>query len=182
MTQQINHIYERVLVSNLLFGAIGASSRNMDVFSSWLIAGFAAVAAGIFANLGQVAHHLTPHVLHTFFICFFVTVVLGIVEKLLAVLVTGASAGAAIGRTEGTYAAESRLELDIPFLFSEVERAVIWPARWFMKRSFAKAAKGDLSASARSFTRVVQIQGLCMFAQALVVLWVVGVVACGATF
>jgi hypothetical protein len=87
-----------------------------------------------------------------------------------------------VGRTGGARAAESGLELDVPFLFSEIERAVIQPARWFVKRSVAKAAKGDLSASVRSFTVLVQVQALCMFAQALVVLWVVGVVACGATY
>lgn len=182
MRQQIDHLQERVLVSNLLFGAIGASSRNMDVFSSWLLAGFAAVAAGIFANLGEATRHLTPHVLHTFFACFFAAVALGIVAKFLAVIVAGASAGAEVGRTEGSRAAESGLELDAPFFFSEIERAVIWPARWFVKRSFAKASKGDLSASARSFTIIVQVQALCMFTQALLVLWVAGVVACGATF
>lgn len=182
MAQQIDHIHERVLVSNLLLGAIGASSRNMDLFSSWLLAGFAAVAAGIFANLSEATQHLSPHVLDTFFACFFAAVILGIVAKLLAVLVAGASTGAAIGRAEGARAAESGVELDVPFFFSEVERAIIWPARWFVKRSFAKAAKGDLSASARSFTVVVQVQALCMFAQALVVLWVVGVVACSASF
>ena len=182
MAQQIDHIQERVLVSNLLFGAIGASSRNMDAFSSWLLAGFAAVAAVIFANLGEVSQHLAPHVLHTFFFCFFAAVILGIVAKFLAVLVAGASAGAAIGRAEGARIASTGAELDVPFFFSEVERAIIPPARWFIKRSFAKAVKGDLSAAARLFTVVVQVQALCMFAQALVVLWVVGAVACSATF
>lgn len=183
MAQQIEHLQEHVLASNLLFGAIGVSSRNMDAFSSWLLAGFAAVAAVVFANLGAASAHLTAYAVHTFFVALFVVVVLGIVAKFIAVIVAGASAGAAIGHAEGARLASSGVELDIPFFFSKVAQAVIPPARWFVKRSFAKVAdRGDVSGAARSFTVAVQVQALCMFAQTLVVLWVVGVVAFSATF
>jgi len=182
MAQQIEHLQERVLVSNLLFGAIGASSRNMDAFSSWLLAGFAAVAAALFANLGAATAHLTAYAVHAFFVSFFVVVVLGIVAKFLAVIVVGASSGAAIGRVEGARAAESGAQLNVNVIFSEAESAILPPARWLIRRSFAKAARGELTAAAKTFTIVVQAQALCMFLQALVVLWVVGVMACSATF
>ena len=182
MDSPIDHLHEKVLVNSVLMGAIGEGSKNMDKFSGWLLAGFAAVVAVLFGNLTEASRHLSGSAIQTVFVCFFIVAILGILAKGLAVLVASASAGAAIGRTEGERVASYTDQLDIPWFFGEVERTIIPPVRWLVRSSFAKAAKGDLTVTARLFTLVAQIQALCMALQALVVLFAIAIVVCGVTF
>ena len=182
MDSPIDHLHEKVLINSVLMGAIGEGSKNMDKFSGWLLAGFAAIAAALFGNLSEASRHLCGSALQAVFVCFFLVAILGLLAKGLAVLVASASAGATIGRTEGERVAVHTDQLDIPWFFGEVERTIIPPARWLVRSSFARAAKGDLTVTARLFTLVAQIQALLVALQALVVLVAIAVVVCGVTF
>jgi hypothetical protein len=182
MEAEISHINEKVLVNNLVFGAMGASSRNMDLFSGWLLVGFAAVGGALLANFSQVSQHVTPFALHFFFYAFFVVAILGVIAKALAVIISGACAGSTVGRMEGRDAAESGLPIDFSFVFSELTNIVPWPGRWFVGRSLAKTQQGNLTASTRSFAKVMGGQALCTLAQAIGVICVVGVLAGGLAF
>ena len=73
-------------------------------------------------------------------------------------------------REIGTQNADRGIELQPDVLFSEMERTVLPPMRWFVRRSFAKAKSGDLAAAARSFAATVQVQGLLVALQVVVVL------------
>lgn len=182
MAQAIDHLNEKVLVNNLIFGAVGASSRNMASFSGWLLAGFAGVTAVVLNNLAEVSRHLPPFALHTVFTTFFVSAILAVIAKAISVFIVAASTGAAIGRAEGSAAASSGARLDVAWFFAEMGRTVIWPIRGLVRRSFAKVEQGNLTASSRVFAYVAQAQGILILAQALLVLWAIGVVACTVTF
>jgi hypothetical protein len=176
------HIHEKVLVSNLLFGAVGKSSNSMDTFSNWLLTGFAAVIAILISNLDKVSTHIPPGTLNFIFLSFFIVAAIGIAAKALAVVVAGASAGANIGREEGMRAAESGVQLDVSVVFAETERAIIAPMRWLVRRSFAKAVRGDFAAAARTFACLAQFQALLALAQAAIVLLVIAILTCKITF
>jgi beta-lactamase regulating signal transducer with metallopeptidase domain len=133
-------------------------------------------------NLAEVSRHLPPFALHTIFTSFFVSAILAVVAKAISVFVVAGSTGAAIGRTEGSSAASSGMPLDLSWLLAETERTVIWPMRLLVRRSFAKASQGNLTASSRAFAYLAQAQGILTLVQALLVLWAVGVVACTVTF
>jgi len=182
MAEPIDHLGEKVLINNVLMASIGESSRTMDKFSGWLLAGFAAVSAVLLGHLREVSTHLSPFAIQWVFASFFVVAILGIIAKAVAVLVVAASTGSAIGRVEGAHAANQGDQLDIPWFFAEVERTIIPPARWIVRRSFAKAAKGDLTVTTRLFSIIAQGQGLCIALQSLAALIAIGVVVCGITF
>lgn len=167
--EDIPNIHEKVLVSALLSESTGKSSETLDAFSGWLLAGFAASVTLLLSNLSSLESYLSCAALHEFLMLFVAVVILGIAEKMLAVIVAGATAGAAIGRELGPKAAENETPLDINVVLTEMEKSVIWPMRWFVKRSYAKAKAGNILSAPRAFAKCVQIQGLLTLLQAVFV-------------
>ena len=173
----IPNIHEKVLVNSLVFEAVGKASRTIDSFSNWLLAGFAAAITFLLGNLESLSGQISSSGVQYCAYLFIAALILGILEKILATVIAAASAGAAIGREIGTQNAERDIELQPDVFFSEMERTVLRPMRWFVRRSFAKAKSGDLTAAARSFAATVQVQGLLVTLQVVVVLRAVYVLA-----
>jgi hypothetical protein len=174
---QVEHVHEKVLVSSLLFEAIGKASATIDSFSNWLLAGFAAAITFMLGNFEALSSHVSNWSVRYCAYLFIGVLVLGIGQKLLATLVAAASAGAALGRKMGNENAERGIELDPDAIFSEMERAILPPMRRFVTSSFAKVKRGDLTAAARSFSVVAQIQGILVAVQVVCVLRAVYVLA-----
>ena len=166
----IAHINEKVLTSALLFEATGKSSAAIDSFSGWLLAALAASVAFLLGNIDKLSSHLSAGVLRSLLSIFLTVAVLGVLEKMLAVVLAGASAGAAVGRVMGGEVASRGIVLDVTVIFKEAEKAILPPARWVVRRSFGKAASGDIVAAARTMTRLAQIQGMVAMVQAVMVL------------
>lgn len=118
------HIHEKVLVSALLFESVGKSSAAIDSFSSWLLAAFAGAITFLVGNLDSFSDHLPPTALRCCISLFLVVALLGIVEKMLATVIAGASAGAAVGRQMGAQLAERGIVPD----FSAPDRSAWWTA------------------------------------------------------
>lgn len=170
------HLHEKVLVGSLLSETAGKSSAMIDSFSSWLMLGFGATIAFMLANIDDLANYLP---LESFRLCvflFFATITLGVIQKFLATFVAAGSAGAALGKKAGEQFAAAKVDLDLNIVLAEMAKAIFWPARWFVHRSFEKAKAGDLTVSARTFTKSSQIQGCIALIQAFIVLWALYVV------
>lgn len=179
---EIENVREKVLVNSLLFAAVGKGSAIIDSFSNWLLAGFAAAITFLLGNLQAVSEYVSKSSVQYCAYLFFGVLVLGILEKILATIVGSASAGAAAGREIAADNFKQDIELDPAVIFRESEKAILRPMRWFVSRSFKKAQAGDLTAAARSFTLVAQIQGFFVALQVLVVLRAVYVIAKGMAF
>jgi hypothetical protein len=173
----IDHVHEKVLVSALLFASLGKGSEKVDTFSNWLLAGFAAAVSFLLANIGSLASHVPSKTLQELVTAFLIVFALGLVEKMLAVVVAAASAGSAIGREMGDKIAATGTEVDIAYLLSEIERAVFPPIRRLVRRSFAKAQSGDLTAAARAYSHCVEAQIFLVLIQGGAVLWSVWLLA-----
>ncbi|MFI9651910.1 hypothetical protein [Guyparkeria halopsychrophila] len=182
METEISDLHEKAFVNNLVSRSMEASSRNMDLFSGWLLVGFAAVVGALLPNLGEVAKHVSSYALQFLFFAFFVVAILAVFAKILAVFVAGACAGSAIGRIEGRSAAENGVPLEFSVVFLEMGRVFPWPSRWFVNRSLEKVRCGEITASTRSVAKLMQIQALFTLLQALTAICVVGVLALGVTF
>jgi hypothetical protein len=179
---EIKNVHEKVLVNALLFEAVGKGSAIIDSFSNWLLAGFAAAITFLLGNLQAVSGYVSkPNVQYCAYL-FIGVLLLGILEKILATIVGSASAGAATGREIAAENIKQGIKLEPQVIFQESERAILRPMRWFVSRSFKKAQVGDLTAAARLFTLVAQIQGLIVALQVLVVLRAVYVIAKGMAF
>jgi hypothetical protein len=174
---EIENIHEKVVVNSILFEAVGKASATIDSFSNWLLAGFGAAITFLLGNLKSLPSQLPGTSLRYCAYLFFGVLVIGILEKILATVVASASAGATIGREIGNKISEKGIELQPTVIFRESERAILPPMRWFVSRSFKKVAAGDITAAARSFTVVAQIQGILVAVQVVFILRAVYVLA-----
>ena len=148
----------------------GKACAIVDSFSGWLLSGFAASSALFVSQYDSISKHLTASTIQTFLFFFLWSLLLGIIQKYLAVLVMAHSQGSAIGRELGEKAAEKSIKLDFEIILSEMEKTILPPARWFVSRSYNKVKKGDLVSSTRNVSRLLQIQGMLAIIQAILML------------
>lgn len=167
----VPHLQEQMLVNALLHEINGKASSVIDSFSGWLVGGFAATAALFVSQYESVSRHLGQFVLHRILITFFWILVIGILEKYIAVLIASASQSAAASRQIMEKMGEDSETIDTDFILSEIKRPIFPPIRWLVGRSFNKVKSGDLSSGARNFTRLAQIQGFLCLTQAALVLF-----------
>ncbi|MBH1634219.1 hypothetical protein I5U65_03400 [Stenotrophomonas maltophilia] len=59
------------------------------------------------------------------------------------------------------------IEIDIPTLFSETQKALFWPGNLFARRAFAKTRSGDFAEPGRMYTKVAQVQTFVVITQAV---------------
>lgn len=167
--QPSEHIHEKVLASALLSEGVGRSSRALDSFASWLLGAFGAALALIVSNISELTRHLPLSAVKCAGAIFVGAAVLAVLEKYIAAILSAAAKASAVGRALGEeFAVE---ELDFSVVFAEARRAAFPLLSWFVARSFRKVEHGDLTAAARNLTRWAQIQGLLVFAEALLLLW-----------
>ena len=174
---QIENLQEKTFVSSLLFESVGKASAMIDTFSNWLLGGFAAAITFLISNFSTISSKVPSHYLQCAIYLFLVVLILGIVQKYLATIVMSASAGAAVGRELGNKYAENGIELDTEVVFSESENAILPPMRYFVRNSFKKASAGNITAAARSFTIIAQVQGLLTLSQAAIIFYTVILIA-----
>ena len=168
--KDIPNMNEQIFVSTLLHEMNGKASTILDIFSGWMIGGFAATAALLVSQFDSVAKHLDPHVIHGFLIIFLWSLVLVILQKFIAVLVASASQGASVGREAGEKTKDIPTPLNIEIVLAELKNSIFPPMRWFVGRSYSKLMKGDLVSCAQNLTRIAQIQGLLCLVQVVLVL------------
>src|SRR5690606_32075913 len=108
---------------------------------------------------------------------FLAVLVAGVIQKYLATIVMSGSAGAAVGRELGTKYAENGVELNVEVVFAESANAILPPMRYLVCNSFKKASAGNITAAARSFTIIAQVQGLLTLLQAAIIFYAVALIA-----
>ena len=100
-TDKIKHLQEQVFANSLLTVGAGKSSAVLDSFVSWLLGGFGAALALVLSNLDSIAPFVPIEAIKSSATIFMVAVVVGVVEKYLAAIVTGGAESAAAGREIG---------------------------------------------------------------------------------
>ena len=168
--KEIPNLHEQVFVSTMLHEMNGTASSVLDSFSGWLLGGFGAASALLVSQYDSISKHIDPQTIHRFLILFLWALIIGIFQKYLAMLIASSSKSSATGREMGNKAAANSTPLNFEIIFSEMEKSIIPPGRWFVRRSFEKAKNGDLISGARNFTRLMQLQGLLGLALAIVIL------------
>ena len=165
---KIKNLQEKVFANSLLMVGAGKSSAVLDTFASWLLGGFGAALALVLSNLDSVAVFLPVQSVKFSAAIFVVAAVVGVVEKYLAAVVSGAAEAAAAGREIGEKAAE--LDLDLSAVFQLSENAALpfmrLPLRWLLQ----KTAAGDLTASGRFFVRCSNVQAILVLIEAVLIL------------
>ena len=166
---------EAYLLNDMLLTSAGVASKLIDSFSGWLLGGYGAFTALFLSQYDALSKHLGARSVRWTILLFGIVLLLGMIEKYISFLVAGATAGAEESRkTVGRQNLES--PVDAEFVLDEIEKAMLWPARWFVHRSIAKAKTGDIVSSARKFMKLAQVQGMVLVAQVAAVLATAGII------
>jgi len=170
-----------ILAGQLLILATQRVSASFDSFSGWLAAGFGAALALFIANLDTVSKFASVSSLKYASFLFLLSVVLSVIDKMLAAFIaagtTAAIEGAALGKDLG----ERGIEIDISKFFSETKRALFWPGSLFARRAFAKTQVGDFAGPGRMYSKVAQVQAFVVIIQAILSLAAAVVIVRGLT-
>ena len=166
-------MHEQIFVSSLLNETSGKASSLLDTFSGWLLGGFGAAAIIMVSQYDSISKHINPKSIHDFLLLFVWALVLGVIQKYIAVAVISASQGAAVGREMGDVASSKSIPLNPETIISLIETAIIHPGRWFARRSFDKVKKGDFVSGARNYSRLMQVQGILGLVQTAITLYAI---------
>lgn len=170
-TSEIEHLQEKVFLNSLLVAGAGKSSAAIDNFASWLLAGFGAALALLLSNMDSLTSALPLGCLKAASVFFIIAAGIGVVEKFLAVTISGAVEASEVGASIGEKAASLNLDLDITYVFSEAKAASYPPMRWLLARMLDKAERGDLAAPGKFFTHCVQVQAVLALIEAVLILF-----------
>lgn len=156
-----------IVAGQVLILATQRVSASFDTFSGWLAAGFGAALALFIANLDTVSKFVSLSSLKCASFLFIISAALAVIDKLLAALIAAGTIAAIEGAALGKDLVEGGLEIDIPTLFSETEKALFWPGSLFARRAFAKVQTGDFAMTGRMYTKVAQVQTFVVIIQAV---------------
>jgi hypothetical protein len=177
----IEHLNEQLVASRMLMESARRSSKMLDAFSCWLLAGFGALLGFL------LAHQVIARQAVRESAAIFVAAAAGtVLQKYLAILVTAAAEGAVVGRqTVEEYFAKVRANGGTPKLdvvvVTEYMRSAIFPTvRWLVVRLTNRALAGDLVSAAKMAFRGTQLQSYFVVANAALLLWAFVVVVRGA--
>jgi hypothetical protein len=154
----------RAIASALIADLSGKLSGKFDTFATWLLAGFGGAVA-LMLTSHEAAALVPPHAVRVCAILFGWAVVVTVVEKFLAIVVSGASEAGAFARTLMLDHMKLKRELDqsqsldIKLITEEIMRPMFKPARWLASRQIRKTLSGDLTAGSRPLMRYGQVQG-----------------------
>jgi len=162
---------EQFIASVLLTESVSRGASALDSFSSWLLGGFGAGVGLLVVNVNSVKATLQLATIKHVVVLFLCAAVIGLLERILTSVLVAASQAATIARTMVMDRPELWRSLDFSVVFAEINRAIFPPLRWIARRSFAKAAAGDLSAASRTMVAWAQVRGLLVLIQVALLGW-----------
>jgi hypothetical protein len=150
---EIQNPIEKFLTSALLFESAGKACAILDSFSGWLLGGFAAAITLLITQLASLTKYIPLSTIRCCLILFLVSVIVALIQKYISLIILAGSQSAAFGREMITKAPFNQPDFNPEVIFTESERAIFPPMRWFVRRSFAKVRQGELTACAINFVR-----------------------------
>lgn len=158
------------LANQLLTRAARAASESLDTYSGWMLAGFGAAFSLALANIQTVSKFVAVASLRRSAFLFLAALMVGVVQKFLASLVASSAAAGLEGEALGQANATAGVDLDFAVVFGEMERAILFPFRWVVKRALGKVPPEDLTVGGRMCFMLSQIQGWLVLAESILAL------------
>lgn len=149
-------------------------SSGLSKFSGWMLVGFTAILGALLANLDSATKFLAFGTLNRIAILFSFAVLLNLLQRYSAAVVSSSAEAAKKVQEQPV-----PQNIDIAIFLEEIEQAMLWPARLMVRRSNKKLLKGDLAAAGRLISKLSQIEAYLVFAQVLVSIAAIWVLACG---
>lgn len=149
-------------------------SAGFSKFSGWMLVGFAAILGALLANLDATAKFLEAGTLSMIAILFSGAVFLNVLQRYSAAVVS--SSAEVAKKVQEQPVPEG---IDIVMFLEQLECATLWPARLMVRRSNTKILAGDFAAGGRLISTLAQIEAWFVFAQVLISVIAIWVLACG---
>ncbi len=150
------------------------TSAGLSKFSGWMLVGYAAILGALLANLDSASKFLASGTLSRLALLFSVVVLLNLLQRYSAAVV---ASSAEVGKKVKEQPTPQNM--DIVVFMTELEAATLWPARFMVRRSNRKLLAGDLASGGRLLSTFAQIEAWFVFAQVLVSVAAILVLACG---
>jgi hypothetical protein len=163
---------DRIFAGRVLTAMASRVSAELGTFSSWMVAGFAAVLGLLVANLEAISRFITPDALGIAITFFLVAVVLHVFQRYMAAIV---NASVALGKEVEAFPVHANL--DIVFFSQQIEQATLWPMRFMVRWSNARILAGDLAVAGRLNAWLAQAQAWLVFFQLVAVVASASVIA-----
>ncbi|MBT0963868.1 hypothetical protein [Denitromonas iodatirespirans] len=157
-------IDEDIYAGKLLNVMARSINSELTTFSTWMVAGFGAAIGLLVANIEKVAPYISPNAVGASTKLFLVAVILNVVQRYLAAILTGSVAAGKEAESISPTA-----PIDISSVLNEIERATLWPARYMVRWSNRRILAGDFVLGGRLNAWSAQIQGWLVLAQMLAV-------------
>ncbi|MGD0137139.1 MAG: hypothetical protein ABSE57_34280 [Bryobacteraceae bacterium] len=163
----------------MIVSMASALSSKFDTFATWLLAAFGAGVALLLSS-HEAATLVSPYAMRSGATLFCWAVVVTVIEKYLAIIVSGAGEAADAARSTILQHIDRRRELGLTqtlhmeTIMRELVRPLFRPIRWIAWRMNRKVLEGDLTAGARRLLVIAQLQGFLMLVQ--IVLFLIALV------
>lgn len=166
MNKKLQFSNEQIL-AQVAFMAALKSTKTIDAFACWLLAGFGIALSFIIANCASI----NVSTIKIPLIFFFIATSACVIQKYLAVIITCGF------ETSDEVEKKIRIllnkngnmfdDLDFEKYFKEAKKPYWMPLKFILHISFEKLKKGDLTANARFLIHCFQAQGVLVFIQAV---------------
>ena len=168
-----------VIAAAMIADVAGRVSGKFDTFATWLLAAFGAALALLLSSHDALAMLPLANVrgLGQLFLW---AVVVTVVEKYVAIIVSGGAEASASGRAlvlehlKGRRERGQSTELDFRIFSDAMMKSLFRPGRWIAARSIRKVMSGDLTAGSRQQLKLAQVQGMLVLIEIGLFLFAIG--------
>ncbi len=158
---------ERKFVLKMTMSVAGATTSEIGAFSSWVIAGAAALFAFVLGSFDKIGAMLNQAALSGSVKLFLVAVALNAVQRYLGAAVAGQVKAAQEGEALAHSLGERAAALRFTRVVDAMSAASPPPARWILRGMSKKIAADDWLAGARMTGRLVQAQPILAVVQVI---------------
>ena len=170
-TKSPNDSWPSIVAGRVITGAMVSVAQTFDAFSSWLLAGYAAVLALLLSRLESITHFLSVAAIQKSATLFLVAAGVGLVAKYLASIIISSAHAATLGEQVGSQAISQGASLEPIQISQAVVSATPLPARWLVQFSMRRIEQGQFDGAARLLAQIAMFHSTLIFLEALLILW-----------
>lgn len=149
-----------------VFLTMGARiSSGLAIFSGWMLLAFAVILGALLANLDAATKMLSPNALSSIASLFASAVFLHLLQRYSAAIV---ASSAAAGKEIEEHPVPDGMPVEL--MLDGIEKATLWPAKYFVRHSNRKMLQGDIAAGGRLMLTMAQVEAWLAFVQLAIVI------------
>jgi hypothetical protein len=170
---------ERILVGKVMVHGSAKGAEKLDVFSGWMLTAFGAMLAFLLGKIADLSPYLAKPTLPALVRLFLIALVVGVLAKYAAMMVSIFDAGTEAGDKAAKAMDGKPLNMDA--LMAELEKSAWGLNRWAVRWTVRRMRMGDFTCTGRVANYIMQLQAVLSAIQAGVCMYAVWVLYNGLT-